>query len=387
MNDILSNLQVSNNKKTKHSIAVIEKIRFKLETISTKFDKDKFVKQVVSIDKIPNSFFQSQYIFDEVQNEIREKKYKVIECKTKIHNRSIIIYILSKKDIIPSIYLKKMWSILNLLIPFSSNKCGTTIKITLLLSTLSKQFPTSNNIIIGPQNVNSGVSYSCAVDGDIFIYREEEWFKVFIHELFHCLGLDFNHLHNNILIDTMKRRFCVRSDFLVFESYTEFWANIIHTIYKYNELKNTASLLQNKDLSVSLYDMIETEIKFSMFQMIKILWFMNTSYQNIINSKTCSNIYLYNEDTNVFSYYILKLILLYNYIDFIEWCMENNKSVLQFDKTQHCVQKLDQFFHTFYKNSSFLKDIKQNEKILKKFIQKNKITQEDIKQLRMTYYG
>ena len=50
--------------------------------------------------------------------------------------------------------------------------------------------------------------------------------------------------------------------------------------------------------------------------------------------KESGKIFLYKEKTNVFPYYILKMILLYNTNDFILWCKKNNTyNILNFDKT------------------------------------------------------
>ena len=63
--------------------------------------------------------------------------------------------------------------------------------IYLYMTPFEKFLPECSITVIGPDNVNSGISYVCPEDGEIVIYRREEWFKVFIHETFHALGLDF----------------------------------------------------------------------------------------------------------------------------------------------------------------------------------------------------
>ena len=50
-----------------------------------------------------------------------------------------------------------------------------------------KQFPERNNTL-GPNHINSGVSW--IYNNRLMVWRSEECLKVFIHELFHCLGFD-----------------------------------------------------------------------------------------------------------------------------------------------------------------------------------------------------
>ena len=66
---------------------------------------------------------------------------------------------------------------------------------------------------MGPNNCNSAVTYACASNGKILIYRKEEWKKVLINELFHSLCLDFALSNYNSLKSNIKKIFDVDSDF------------------------------------------------------------------------------------------------------------------------------------------------------------------------------
>ena len=69
------------------------------------------------------------------------------------------------------------------------------------------------------------------------MYRTEEWFKVFLHETMHSLGIDFSSIsitdESNMtkkLIDTCFHG--VKSnDLRIYEAYTEFWAEFIHILF------------------------------------------------------------------------------------------------------------------------------------------------------------
>ena len=85
--------------------------------------------------------------------------------------------------------------------------------------------------IIDSYNVNTAVTYACAKDGEVYIYRHEEWFKVLMHEVMHSFCLDFSPVHSNVtnkLKENIKNLFPINCKLDIAESYTEFWANIIN---------------------------------------------------------------------------------------------------------------------------------------------------------------
>ena len=59
---------------------------------------------------------------------------------------------------------------------------------------------------------------------------------------------------------------------------------------------------------------------------------------------------LYRENTNVFTYYILKMILLFNYDSFLFWCKKNNSSLLKFRLTSNNLNNFYQFVKSKYKS-------------------------------------
>ena len=87
---------------------------------------------------------------------------------------------------------------------YSPALCGKSIKIILFDTTLKKILPQSLIDILGAEHCNSAVTTTCSQKGDIIIYRREEWFKVFIHETFHLLCLDFANMPTYILSEFNK---------------------------------------------------------------------------------------------------------------------------------------------------------------------------------------
>jgi hypothetical protein len=135
---------------------------------------------------------------------------------------------------------------------------------------------------------------------------------------------------------------------------------------------------------------INFERMFAFFQMVKILNFMDMSYKNLYEKNIQSeNIRrtMYKEDTNVLYYYIITLILLNNYQDFLSWCDTNNTSLLQFKKTLLSLDNFCKFIEKKYKTKSMLDGIECTEKLLFK-VNKSAKKQKDlgflIRNLRMT---
>jgi hypothetical protein len=55
-----------------------------------------------------------------------------------------------------------------------------------------KILPPANGSIIDQEHANTAFTTSCKTNTEINLFREEEWFKVLVHETFHCMGLDFS---------------------------------------------------------------------------------------------------------------------------------------------------------------------------------------------------
>ena len=178
----------------------------------------------------------------------------------------------------------------------------------------------------------------------LLFIRKEEWFKVFLHETFHCFGLDFADMNMNECNKKIKKVFNIKTKIELYESYTETWAEIWNICFcSFLTIKNWKDT--NEYLKLC-HKLISVEIKFSAFQCVKVLAFMGLTYDNLVgktqNDKDLS-LTLYKENTNVFAYYILKLGLLYNYDKFYEWCKTNNTSIIQFKKTPKNLEKFCNF--------------------------------------------
>jgi hypothetical protein len=79
---------------------------------------------------------------------------------------------------------------------------------------------------------------------------------------------------------------------------------------------------------------------------------MNLKYNQLNDEMGYKN---YKEKTNVLSYYIITFVLLYNYDDFLFWCVNNNgKVIFEFKKTVKNQMNLCYFIEKKYNTKSIL---------------------------------
>lgn len=263
--------------------------------------------------------------------------------------------------------LMEAFKIVKLCSSFTNLKSIKSLNIYLYLTKSQKKIPKNPVLVLGPNNCNSAVTFACATNGKVMVYRREEWKKVLIHELFHSLCLDFSSVKYEDLRTKMKGIFDVKSEFELSESYSEYWATILNCCFiSYNLLDDTNDI-ENFLLFTDFC--IQLERMFSLFQMIKMLHFMGLRYQNLYKVDAVSSSFrkiLYKEDTNVLSYYVIKTILLFYNEDFLRWCMLNNNNIVKFDKNQQNFDKLYEFIKDKYNSSFFNMSVDRMELFYKK---------------------
>jgi hypothetical protein len=188
-----------------------------------------------------------------------------------------------------------------------------------------KNLPTNPGTIIGPEHINTAFTMACVKNGQIIIFREEEWFKVFLHETFHSYGLDFATQMPAELKKGLKALFPINSDFDIYEAYTETWARIINCAFCSFNPQNKRD---QKGFLLNMNFCLEMERMFALYQCSKILGFMGLHYNDIKKPH-----HLYKENTHVFAYYILTTIFLNDYRGFMLWCKKHNTRLLKFQAT------------------------------------------------------
>ena len=114
---------------------------------------------------------------------------------------------------------------------------------------------------------------------------------------------------------------------------------------------------------------INLERIFSFFQVVKVLNFMGLSYEDLYKkNKLSENLRktMYKEDTNVLSYYVITLIMINSYQEYLSWCNTNNTSLLQFKKSSKNVDNFCKFIESKYKIKTLLDGINCSKNMLLK---------------------
>jgi hypothetical protein len=255
----------------------------------------------------------------------------------------------------------------------ASTSCAKTLTIYLYFTSLSKVLPESNVHILDENHVNTAFTYTCPTESEIVIFRHEEWFKVFMHETFHNFALDFSDMDNSQCNAIIRRIFHVESEINLFESYAEFWGEIMNACFcSYYETSNKEDVAE---FVTRCEVFINFERTYSFFQMVKVLGFMGLQYKNMYTQSETDAILrenMYKEKTNVLSYYVIKLILLAHYPDFMSWCNKHNTSLLQFKRTTSNQLEFCKFIEKKYKSPAMLNGVKCTEKFMKRVFDQRK---------------
>jgi hypothetical protein len=256
------------------------------------------------------------------------------------------------------IYARRIYVWLYIANEFARNECSKEIDIFLYLSDAKKVLPDVCSDTIDRHHVNTAFTTSCAPTTEINIFRSEEWFKVLIHESFHCFGFDFSEyssLNDQIAADVLKV-FPIDAEIILYETYSEIWAeitNVVITVFIENHGKQMSfvSLVEN---------MLEKEMFFSLFQCAKILDHFGMEYADLYAETPRVSFFgiggkKYREKTAVFSYYFLKIMLLFNCNAFLEWSLKNSGETLEFKNPETNVRKFaDALIFAKYRDPAFI---------------------------------
>ena len=332
------------------------------------FDSKKIIVNNIDIvSQIPRpDGFNSKWIDAEIKQHIFNNASYKLGYKFKINNRTIkITFIIESTDMtinkdVYKNYIIDIMTWISIADKYSCNNCGKTLNLYLYMTSLQKVLPKNRWDTISSMEVNSGLSDMCRRESEIIIFRKEEWFKLLIHETFHNYGLDFSVMNINVLTDIMKQNFNINSEFLMFETYTEFWARLINIVFCTYKINNTSKFT---DFYMYFQVLFYYERLFSILQCCKILSFMNLTFDMITNKKDKDiSLQLYKESTNVFPYYIGVSILMLDPIKFVTWCGDNNINIFRFQKTD---EKIRSFGNYIVKESNNENNRKIYNKMLK----------------------
>lgn len=248
----------------------------------------------------------------------------------------------------------------------SSKKCAQEMTVYIYFTSLKKSIVknTDNTNILYEKNVNTGFTFSCPKKSEIVIYRKEEFIKVFMHEIYHNFALDFSTMNNAKVNEFILSLFKIKSRVNLFEAYTEFWAEFMNSLLcSFFSIKNKSDPLEFLERANYV---INLEVAHSFFQLVKVLDHMGLTYKDLYSNNKSSEERrrLYIEKTHLFSYYIVKTILMNSYQDFLKWCKDNNDNLLDFKKTPQNQMSFCNFIFRKYNTKSMLKGVKQASELL-----------------------
>jgi len=248
---------------------------------------------------------------------------------------------------------------------YASPRCSNEINIHIYFTDHLKKLPQKKGVPFQEIHANTAFTTICAPSTNIHIFRKEEWFKVFIHETFHNLGLDFSTMDVSELDRQMNRAFPLKKDLGIFETYCEIWAVLMSSLFEAYFSTNGPK----EAVLVKMEKILLQQTIYSVFQAAKILDHHGLTYQDVL-SKSLSS---YKETTYVFSYYILKSILLFGLEDFLDFCIRYNKNTIDFDKTRTTVLKYGELIVLLSQKEEFQEVFAKAEKVLRDVPMDNEI--------------
>lgn len=350
-------------------------------------DKHQKYANIKSI-KSPTNY-ESNNLFSAIPIEIREKILEIVSGSPnlskswvfEIKGRVIEVHLLDPnnqkhtKQILRLIY---MW--FYVAISFSNNQnCGKTIQLYLYFMPELKVLPNNFGEPITQLHANTAFTWACVPNSTIQIFREEEWFKVLIHETFHTLGMDFSRMNVEICRKKIRQWFSIDIEGLMFETYSETWACLLNSMFVSYFATIPRTQIKFQKMLENTETIMYIETKYAIFQSVKVLRYNGFTYRDIITPS--DKLRTYHEETNIFCYNVLKALVLFRLDDFLEWCNCVNNSSFVFTQKDSNILKFCDFLENIYKDSLLLANFDEMEKIFQ---------QDDsyvYKTMRMTIFG
>lgn len=327
-------------------------------------------------------FSNNPYIDNNIKEYIRNKPGSLITYQLPFKDKTITINLIKYSKISPKQLknfdnlVKNMMAQIYLINHLTKNNtCSEdSLNVYLFLTPFKRELEKSQEKVLGASNANGGFCYGCVSNGDIVVYRQEEVFKVFSHELVHNFGVDgyIWQFMTQVKVKNTKE-YLIYNKFLdnfnlgrennigIQESLVEFWGEFFNNaIYSfvYSKSCNLSTYKQEFKFYTQVFETVmKFEIIHSFLQTTKIISHNRLNYIDILS--TNNNKPVYKENTHIFSYYILKLYILFGYKEFINSQISlTRENRLFFNNSLQNMQKFFNYMSSVSKNSYFLQNIK-----------------------------
>ena len=270
--------------------------------------------------------------------------------------------------------LYKTWLWLHVLHHFAPATCSKKVDLYFYFTDHLKTL--DNTLLKTPldmKHVNTAFTTSCSPRTDIHLFRSEEWFKVFIHETFHNMGLDFSESQfdqdNRAADQFIHRLFPVGVEVRLFETYCETWAELIHTVFFVYFMHPSTAEIHLGQMVKKIEKHMHYEQVWSAYQCNKVLQHYGLSYQELTDldcprAKKMRETQ-YKEHTYVLSYYVIKSVFLANIDDFLMWTLEHNgqSNPVLFKKSGENVRQYCGLVATLYQDPYYIQLLEHASKI------------------------
>lgn len=285
---------------------------------------------------------KNTYFPKEIQDHILNEPSTATTYQFNVNDRKVVLhFVMFDATDNTDEHAKHVCALLHLVSMHARSACSSTLNIYVYMTDFKKRFPTKKGQPLDATHANTGMSYHCAKNNDVIVYRKEEWFKVLIHELFHAFGLSFIDGDmepdvNSGMQRALQRTYAISHPVRIYETYCEIWARILNVIFDCFMDADTNTMNPNPihatDLQLQVFmecvmEELHEHARFAQHQCAKLLKYVDITYA-IISNPTKENRSIvgkkYRENTNIFAYYVLTCVLLHSPDDFIVWCYKNN---------------------------------------------------------------
>ena len=300
---------------------------------------------------------KNTYFPEEIQDHILNEPSTATTYQFNVHDRKVVLHFVVFDDAMNTLkenknldeHARRVCALIHLVSAHARTACSSTLNIYTYMTDFKKRFPTEKGQSLDAIHANTGMSYHCAKNNDVVVYREEEWFKVLIHELFHAFGLSFiegdmeAEVHAGMQ-RSLQRMYAISHPVRIYETYCEIWARILNVVFDCfvdddddaNDDATTKSLnprhaaatdLQLQVFMECVMDGLQSNAHFAQQQCAKLMRYMDLTYATLANPTKQSREIVskkYRENTNIFAYYVLTCVLLHSPDEFIVWCYKNN---------------------------------------------------------------
>jgi hypothetical protein len=215
-----------------------------------------------------------------------------------------VVIIWPNRDAIPEQHISRIceW-FLFCHFAFPSTKTLKTVNLYWFATPWPKKLPKKLRGTLTQDEINTGMTSKYG-SIEIVLYRQEEWYKVLMHETFHAFGFDFS-AHDelaNISREIIQSTFRVNSEIALYETYTEIWAEFLFLISEVERSGWTIPKMKR---------VWKQQCQFALQQCVKIWRHQSTGYYRYLSDPP-----LY-EETHVFAYHVLKTMALVYFDEYL----------------------------------------------------------------------